>query len=384
MSYDIAADKESPGGLRLVEWLRGYAVLGQIAEDRSHSGADANNIVFTIPVAELIEILDRCGLKNGRAERFISAATFAKSSRDLFDCPLIKLADGLLLIFGPSLISSNPARIILSQISNRGEPLARKGKAFETDILRFIKKQGLTAGSFKKKYDGEEYEYDVVVVWGDYVFVLECKNHSLSNHHPVQAYYFELELASSANQVKRLADNLIRHPEILLDEFGVEIVDKKIIACVVNSLPYALPGQVNGVYFTDASGLKRFFQDRYFHMNTQHEISGELRLLHRSATHSLWDGDKPTPDDLIRQLESPFQLKLMLAHTRLGTKIFPIKPYHAVCVHQFMRAEMSIDSYADVVGVSAQAVRADQAAVRRQVQKLRNKMKKRKQIRSRS
>jgi hypothetical protein len=209
---------------------------------------------------------------------------------------------------------------------------------------------------------------------------MECKNHSLSNHHPVQAYYFGLEIASSARQVNRLADNLIRHPEILRERFGIEVTEKKVIPCVVHSLPYALPGPVNGVYFTDASGLRRFFQDRYFHMNKQHHISDEIRILHRTATHSLWAGDSPTPDDLIRQLQYPFQLKLMLAHIRMGTRLLPIAPGHAVCVHHFTRTEMSIDSYADVVGVSAQAVRNDLTTVTRQVQKLRKRVKRRKQI----
>lgn len=127
--------------------------------------------MFTIPAAELIATLDRCGLKNGAAERFVNAVTLARSSRDLFDCPLIRLAEGSLLIFGPGLISSNPVRVILSQISNRDEPLGRKGKAFEAEIFRFIKQQGLVAAPIKDKRGTEEYEYDLVVVWGDYVFV---------------------------------------------------------------------------------------------------------------------------------------------------------------------------------------------------------------------
>ena len=373
LSYDIASDQEKPGELRLVEWLRGYAVLTKIAEDRSNGGRDETNIVFALAPADLIAVLEKCGLRNGAAGTFVRAVTLGSSSRDLFDCPLIKLTDGSLMVFGPGLIGSNPARIILSQIANLGEPLSRKGKAFEADILQFLKKQGLVVDSFSVNRGGEEYEYDVVLYWGDYVFVLECKNHSLSNHHPAQAYYFGLQIHSSAKQVKRLAENLARNPEILRGRFGPEAAEKKIIPCVLNSLPYALPGQIDGVYFTDASGLKRFFQERYFHLKTPHRSNDTVQILHRTAIHSLWSGESPSADDLIQQLEDPFQLKVMLAHIRLGTRIFATGPQRAVCAHHFARDEMSIDSYADVVGVSGTAVRKEMAEIGRQVKKLRKR-----------
>ena len=64
-------------------------------------------------------------------------------------------------------------------ISSLNEPLARKGKAFEADILSFLNGKGLQAQTFKAKRDGEEYEYDVVLSWENYLFVLECKNKRL-------------------------------------------------------------------------------------------------------------------------------------------------------------------------------------------------------------
>ena len=81
----------------------------------------------------------------------------------------------------------------------------------------------------------------------------------------------------------------------------------------------------------------------------------------------------------MRQLNDPFQLNLMFAHVRMATRVFPIATRHAACVHHFTRAEMSIDSYADVIGVSAQAVRDDMEAVTRGVQKFQKKIRTRRQ-----
>jgi hypothetical protein len=92
-----------------------------------------------------------------------------------------------------------------------------------------------------------------VLVWGGYVFLFECKNRSLSGFDPVQAYYFGLENRSNAGQVLRLTDALERYPDILTEQFGPEAAGKKIVPCVLNSMPFSLPGMQDGVYFTDWS-----------------------------------------------------------------------------------------------------------------------------------
>jgi predicted fused transcriptional regulator/phosphomethylpyrimidine kinase len=70
-------------------------------------------------------------------------------------------------VFAPGLISANTARVILSILSNLEEPLSKKGKAFERDMREFFKRQGYETYSFNAKRDGEEYEYDLILPWGD-------------------------------------------------------------------------------------------------------------------------------------------------------------------------------------------------------------------------
>jgi hypothetical protein len=383
LSYNIADDQERPAGMRLVEWLRGYAVLKQLAEERNSKGSDVADLTFAISREELLALLEKCGLNEGTASIFVDAATLKRSSRDLFDSPLIKMADGSLMVFSPGLITANTAGVVLSTIANLGEPLSRKGKAFEQDILSFFKDRKLQAESFKVSLYGEEYEYDVILSWGDYLFVFECKNYNLSGNHPVQAFYFELEMRSSGKQVKRLAEGLRRSPDILSRRLGVDVATKKIVPCVLNALPFSLPGEVDGVYFTDASALKRFFRERYFHIKTPYRIDENLQILHRTAMHSSWAGDEPSPEDLIRQLEDPFQLRLMLAHTEIGGRPFVAGSADIVVAEDFFRTEMTIESYSDLVGVSADLIRKERAEIARHVKRLKSNVKRKRPLKRR-
>jgi hypothetical protein len=378
LSYSIADDKETPGGLRLVEWVRGYAVLQQLARNQVSKNPKSDALIFQISYQELLPLLERLGLRNGANARFVASVVLKETSWDLFDCPLIKMANGLLTVFAPALISALPARVVLSTLANLREPLSRKGKAFERDILDFLKAKGLQTETFGFKRGGQEYQYDVVLLWNDYVFIFECKNHSLTNNNPIQAFYFDLELHSNAKQVNRLADALRAYPDVLLQKLGVDVAAKTLIPCVLNSLPFSLPGKLDGAYFTDASALKRFFEERNFHIIKPYEIRKNIKLLHRTAMQSLWAGDKPQPEDLIRQLEHPFQLELMLGHTDLARIAFALGDTEIAVTHEFTRKEMSVESFSDVVGLSAESIREEMTVVAKEVKKLKaNKTNKR-------
>jgi len=222
VSYDIATAEDRPGGLRLVEWLRGYATLQVIADNAAKENA-ANQFV-RLSCDELKSILHRVGLTTEAASCFIDRATLHERSWDLFDQPLIEMADGSYLLFGPAVHTANPARIVLSAIANLSVQLSRKGSAFENDIRSFLKKQpGLEVHNFTATRNNEPFEYDVIVIWGDYLFVLECKNESLSGHKPVQGYYYSLGVRSHVKQVKRLVTALEVYPDILLNSVGPDL-----------------------------------------------------------------------------------------------------------------------------------------------------------------
>jgi hypothetical protein len=142
---------------------------------------------------------------------------------------------------------------------------------------------------------------------------------------------------------------LERHPDILTEQFGPETADKKIVPCVLNSLPFSMPGMQDGVYFTDWSVIRRFFQGRYIHAKTMHRLTDQAKLMHRSAVRSLWQGEEPSADDLIRALEDPLQVDLVAKHTRVHESTFPIDPETIVLSREFMRENTTTDSFSEAM-----------------------------------
>jgi hypothetical protein len=373
LAFDITADEDRPGGLRLLEWLRGYATLQALAERRGGEGID--NLVIPISSDLLHTTLERVSLDVQATDIFIERATFAQSSWDLFDQPLLLLQDGSYLLFGPAMLQANLARIVLSAVANLGVQRERKGTAFEQDIRSFLAKQpGIEVFHFKARRDDEEYEYDAVAVWEDYIFVLECKNRSLSAHSPIQSYYFGLETAANARQARRLADALAKYPDILTEHVGAHVIGKKVVACVVNSLPFAMPKGIDGVFFTDASALKRFFEKRYLYSIASYNLPKKARLIHRTALKSFWKADSPTPADLILQLENPFQFEIVLKHMTLRPKLFGLEETVVALTHEHARREATTDSVASLMGTNVGWVHREAKRVEETVRKVRRKV----------
>lgn len=358
LGYAIVDDQERPGGLRLIEWIRGYAVLQLLAEQ--HYPTEAERGLFPIVSRdELVSTLDRLGLKNGAAERFVDLASFGMSSRDMFDQPLVRMGDGKLLLFSPGVLLSDPGRVTLSAIGNLGEKLSRKGKSFERETLKFFEDEGFAAKAFKFKQGGKEFEYDAVFEWDDYVFIFECKNRTLSSGNPIAAYYFNLEMESARRQVLRLAKGLELHADTVLKCSGIDVKEKTIVPCVLNSLPYAMPLE-DGVYMSDASSMKRFFQERYFHHNQPHLMKSKSAvIMHRTAMHSIWSGDKPTVADFLAYLANPLPLRIAEAHTHRESLGFGLGEQTVVAVHELLYREITLDSMAEVFGIDPEVVRHD-------------------------
>jgi len=237
LGYDVVADREEPAGLRLAEWVRGYAALQCLARTRRET-VGTSGLLTVVGHDELVAMLQRVGLAGARAQTFIMRASLSRASRDLFDQPLLKLRDGSFLVFGPSLLKANLAQVTLSAIGNLRQTLSRKGKAFERRMRAFFDEKGMKAHSFKTTIDGEQYEFDAIVEWDGRVFLFECKNVGLSGNSPIQAYYFDLEQQSAVRQVQRQAKALRAHPEVLRARTGIELAGKSLIPCVLNSLPY--------------------------------------------------------------------------------------------------------------------------------------------------
>lgn len=311
LSASVATDKTQYCGLRLVEWLRGYATLQQlVAAPYDASDHNPELLLVEIERSDLIERLHRVGLAGAKADSFINLVSFDKLTRDLFDTPVLCSGSSALLLYGPSLIGSIPAQTTLSRLACLQQSLEARGKAFEKAMLAFMKAQGLDAHTTTVRRGREEYDYDLLVRWDERIFLFECKSRGLSGNNLIASYYDALELRSQVGQVTRLVEGLKAHPDILDGLFGPGASKLELIPSVLNALPMSVPEPICGIYFTDASALTRLFHSPALMIRTARNGSNPLSA--SVPTRRLWAGDTICADDLVRQLQSPVQLNLML------------------------------------------------------------------------
>jgi hypothetical protein len=335
------------GKLSLAEHLRGYATLKQYAA----ALAKAQGTHFAVVGSEmLLAELTRCGLSAEAATEFISRATFKRSSRDLYDQPLIRLQDGTFIVFGFSLLHADLSKTLLSSLSNEKLSFQGRGKPFEQSTIDLLRRNGFDARTLKVRRgpDKAEYDYDVTFVWGDYVFFIECKNRSIPHGNPVAMFNFNNELKSHRSQVDRLMRGLTEFPDILTKDYPAA-VGKMPVFCVLNSLPYSL-GLSDGIYFIDESLLGRFFKSGSFGfvVSPLRPPADDEPIL-RSEVHRVWSGDRPTVEDFIRYIGSPPQLAIAVASYSTSARAVWLSDRVILKLGTLARRDLSPEEVADVL-----------------------------------
>lgn len=343
LSGEITEDHALYAGLTLAEWVRGYSVLQSVCETALNTD-EPDHLTIRFSRSDLAALLERLGLRSGKAEVFIEHATYRKASRDMFDQPLIKLQDGNFILLALSGATSSLPNVILSTLGMLEVNLDGRGKRFERSVIEFLGRQGIKAKNILCDRGGETYDYDVAFVWGNYLFLLECKSRGLSGGDPTRAYYFSLGIRDAIKQVKRLAEGLKRYPDILTTYFP-EAVGKEVVHCVINSLPYAIFDEIDGIYFTDEGSFTRFFQQSEIGPRRISRNDGLGEIDPDTAVAFLWDGPSPTPEDLLRQLRSPIQLVMIASHTELSILDIPVGENTALRLEEFGRKESTSASY---------------------------------------
>jgi hypothetical protein len=324
--------------------VRGYSIL-QVISKNALNANDPNCLTIRYMKPELVAILKRLGLDKHKAEIFIKHVSYGKASRDMFDQPLIQMQDGSIILVSFACATTSIPNVVLSTLGMLKVNLEKRGKQFEKYMIQFLEKRGFKAKNINCNRGGETFDYDVAFVWGDYLFLLECKSRGLSGGDPSIVYYFSLGVREVVAQVKRLANGLKRYPDIIATHFP-EAVGKKVVHCVVNSLPFAMFGCQDDIYFTDESSFTRFF--------LQSEIGGRrIRpgdsslgdIDQNEIIASLWKETTPTPEDLLRQLETPIQLVMAIAHSELSPVVISLDEKKRLALFQYGRKNCTLDEY---------------------------------------
>lgn len=264
-----------------------------------------------MPRRDLVRTLQRLGLAGRAAETFTGHVLLCRSSRDLFDTPLIALDGEQVLFYGPALAAMIPAQVMLSRLASLKQSFEIRGKAFEKAMLALMQAQRLEAVSVEERHGGETYDFDLLVRWDPYVFLFECKSRSLSGGNKVRSYRFLCETNSQIKQVKRLGEGLKRYPDILDRHLGAGASQLKLVCCVLNALPFAL-GELDGIYFCDASGIGRLFESGQFNNILARPDLPAIK----PPSYRLWAGETISAEDLMRQLEDSPQWRMAVAEMR--------------------------------------------------------------------
>lgn len=144
LGQDIFDDDRRFAGLRLVEWLRGYALLGLLADRASVAGETTlDRHLLHFRKGELEAHLTGAGLGVEAADAFIRHASVHRRSGDLFDTPLLKLPDGEFLLIGMAALNADPGQLTLSRLNSLEVAPKDKGTVFERAVMDLFESQGL-------------------------------------------------------------------------------------------------------------------------------------------------------------------------------------------------------------------------------------------------
>lgn len=294
------------GGMLLKEWLRGYAVLEKLAQEHLDGPASPEGAA-TFEESILIERLTANGLSDAAAQAFIRRACFSKDSTDICDAPLLRCEDGRLCLVDGIAAYNQPALVMLSQLSALGGDVSWKGKAFEKAVIDLFKSQGLSAVHIDRTVEDEIFECDCVVLWDEVLFVFECKNDFLPGNGPQRQFWFFEDQGKAAAQVMRKVKTIEVHREILDEAFGRPVTWKRIVPVVLNAATFSLPSPFKGVYFYDKSALNLFLRKGVIGYSVDRAGQEEPQSIPEGAVQ-LWEQERPTAADFLRQLERPEQV----------------------------------------------------------------------------
>lgn len=356
LGYPITEELQEIGGLTMVEWLRGFVVLSVLAERQIGERHGERNLWLPrFKRADLQNVLIRNGLTTQKANAFINEARFRSSSVDLYDAPLIECADGALVGFGPALVGTNHAGVLLSIFARKAVEFRGKGAGFENKVLELLQDEGLKAAGYKTSRNAEEFEYDAMLLWGSYLFVFECKNRSLPNDSAVRGMNFLREAGKQIRQVTRLCNAISQWPEIVEAALGEPLNGRTIVPVVLNNLPYARFGPSEGVFFYDYQALSRFFLSRSLGFKSGRGRTGES--VGQIDVTRIWRGSKPEAEDLMAQIQESIQLHFNRELTRVSEFSFQLDARAAATEQRLYREDMTPDTIARIAGMPRHVMR---------------------------
>ncbi|KRA09796.1 hypothetical protein ASD75_10145 [Acidovorax sp. Root568] len=304
LSFDVFSDQTRYHGLTLREWVRGYCSLKLIADEKR-----TDSCLVTLDKIALERGFSDYQIPDACISTLIKHLTFGQDSRDLYDSPLIYSQDEKYSLLADAFISANVPNVLFSRLSSLDTQFEKKGKGFENKVVSFFQARGYPCKAANFSVDNAPYEYDALLLLDDTLFIIECKNTSLSGNSEVQALRYSKFIDDTVKQVKRLEYGLNSRPEVVESLFARKLSDLKVVPMILNSMTYSRT-PVDDVYVSDYSALGKFFEEST--ISEFHWENGIKKV--RKVIHRLWSGERPTSQELLAYLSSPPQLELIKDH----------------------------------------------------------------------
>ncbi|MEX9868131.1 nuclease-related domain-containing protein [Providencia huaxiensis] len=297
---DVFTDQDEYHGLTLFEWVRGYHSLSYISKEIKN-GASGKILTET----ELTDKLYFLGMDNNKILIFLNLVSFSKNSSDIYDCPLIKMENECFYFSFYSMLNPNISNLIMSRLSSLESDTSDKGYRFEDKVNSYITDNLTDCKSFKFRRGGEEYEYDGVFILDTRIFLLECKNRSLSWGSPVKEYRNMNLLKNAVKQVIRLKNALEAYPEVIKEKFNVNVAEFEVVPVIFNCMPFSWQGKHGEVYISDRSSFYRLISSRNINLLVYHKDGVEKS---NNFVFEQWKEESICSDDIINHFESPIQV----------------------------------------------------------------------------
>jgi hypothetical protein len=101
----------------------------------------------------------------------------------------------------------------------------------------------------------------------------------------------------------------------------------------LNASFLSFPRSLSGTYFYDASALGRFLEEGTLNEIHSHPHEGG-RVDVSMEVKRLWEGDHPTPSDLLREMENPSQVTIEREKYYIARKLLSLSSDSAIMFHE--------------------------------------------------
>lgn len=262
-------------GIPLNDWVTAYWCLYEL----SWRKVKANNTIAPViyfSTSEWKKLLLNGGVSKSYVNILLEKLTFSTKAKDIYDCPLIPLGDGLACL--PNLmLLIDISQSLMSQLGIDEDEakslLNKKGDNFEIHIESLTKKQINTfIPNLKRKEKNIFYELDLIFLVDDDLFIIESKTQKQPGTHR-DFYRNQEELREYINKFNRNVNYFMNskvHKDYIMKTLGINKVNnvyKLFVSNVYQSVKFS-----DGVYIIDEINYYNFMnrhspQFHYFNPN---------------------------------------------------------------------------------------------------------------------